>query len=103
MAEIDKIIRSITERQKNLSPELKSLQEELQATYELNYLESGVIDRGYYTSFTKVLDKYKLFFTKYIISEEEHVDYGVLIKIPIVDIFNNQDNKRIFIFPKIVK
>jgi hypothetical protein len=98
MGEIDKLFKSILERQKSLPPELKLLQEELQSAYETNYLESGVIDRGYYTSFNNVLQR---FGAKYILSEEEYVENGKLIKVPIVDIIGSQDSKRLFILPKI--
>ena len=100
--ELSNLIRSINNRQSLLSPELKSLQSELEMVYEKNKLESGVIDRGYFTAFNVILERYRQNKTisQFMISEEEYVDNDKLVKIPVVDIQNNFDNRRLFILPK---
>jgi hypothetical protein len=100
--ELTHLLTNIKERQSLLSPELKSLQSELEMVYEKNQLESGVIDRGYFTSFNEILDRYRKSktITRFMVSEEEYVDNGKLFKIPVVDIQDNFDNRRLFILPK---
>lgn len=100
--ELSNLIKSIKGRQSLLSPELISLQSELEMIYEKNKLESGVIDRGYFTAFNVILDRYRKSraITHFMISEEEYVDNGKIVKIPVIDIQNDFDNKRLFILPK---
>lgn len=102
--ELRHLLTNIKDRQGLLSPELKSLQSELEMAYEKNALESGVIDRGYFSSFNIILERYRQsrVLNQFMISEEEYVDNGRLIKIPVVDIVSGFDNKRLFILPKSV-
>jgi hypothetical protein len=51
MEQLSKILEYVSLRNKLLTPELKEIQERLIEIYETNHLESGVIDRGYYTDF----------------------------------------------------
>ena len=92
-------------RQRNLTDSVIQLKQALEDVYERNYHEAGVIDRGYYTSFNNVLNQWKGvgIFDRFMVSEEEIVDGGNLIKIPVIDLFKNGDNKRIFIISKILK
>jgi len=98
------LLTNIKDRQSLLKPELKALQSELEIIYEKNALESGVIDRGYFSSFNLILDRYResLIISQFMVSEEEYVDNGRLIKIPVVDILTGFDNRRLFILPKSV-
>ena len=102
--ELRQLISNIKSRQGLLNDDLKSLQSELEMTYERNALESGVIDRGYFTSFNMVLERYRQMrkISQFMVSEEEYVDNGRLVKIPVVDITSGFDNKRLFILPKSV-
>lgn len=100
--ELSNLIRSIRDRQSLLAPELKSLQSELEIIYENNAHESGVIDRGYYTSFNNLLSKYRgNLLLNFMVSEDEYSYNGTLIKIPVVDVTDiNNNNRRIFILTK---
>jgi hypothetical protein len=102
--ELKHLLTNIKDRQSLLNPELKSLQSELEIIYEKNALESGVIDRGYFSSFNVILDRYqeRRIISQFMVSEEEYVDNGKLVKIPVVDIFTGFDNRRLFILPKSV-
>ena len=102
--ELRHLLTNIKDRQSLLSPELKSLQSELEMVYEKNALESGVIDRGYFSSFNVILERYRQsrVLSQFMVSEEEYVDNNQLVKIPVVDIVSGFDNKRLFILPKSV-
>lgn len=98
-------LNSIVNRQNLLGENFLDLKKSLEDVYEVNSREAGVIDRGYYTSFQLVLNKWRGsgMFDRFALSEEEIVDGGNLIKIPVVDLFKNGDNKRIFIISNHLK
>ncbi len=97
--ELSNLIRSIRDRQSLLSPELKALQSELEIIYQNNSHESGVIDRGYYTSFNNLLSQYRgSLLLSFMVSEDEYTHDGILVRIPVVDVTDiNNNNRRIFI------
>lgn len=104
MENLKQLFKNILDRQKMLSPELKSLQSELEMIYEKNAMESGVIDRGYFSAFEQLLRQYRDVgkLGQYMITEEEYVSNGNLVKVPVVDLSINRENKRLFILPKSV-
>ena len=104
MENLKHLFKNILDRQKILSPELKSLQSELEIVYEKNSMEAGVIDRGYFSAFDQILRNYQEVnkIKQYMFTEEEYVSDGVLVKVPVVDLFTNGESKRLFILPKSV-
>lgn len=100
--DLSNLVKSIKDRQSLLTPELKVLQSELEVVYENNALESGVIDRGYYTAFNRLLNQYRgVLLLNFMVSEDEYSYNGTLVKIPVVDVTDmNNNSKRIFILPK---
>ena len=104
MENINHILKNILDRQKMLSPELKGIKNQLEMAYERNALESGVIDRGYFTSFHQILNENRHIVGRFMVSEEQYTDNrnGMLIKIPVVDVMsmNTMESQRIFILPK---
>ena len=105
MSKIGRAIHNYLLRQQLLPQELRALQMELQQVYEINKTESGVIDRGYYTAFSGVLERYRMggLFERWAISEEQHEEGGFLAKIPVIDVIKSNENKRLFVIPQDVK
>lgn len=95
-------LNSLNLRNGILNENLTNLRLILEDSYERDQLEAGVIDRGYYTSFNGVLNKWRSSgeFDRFMLSEEQIVDGSNLVKIPVVDLFKNGDSKRIFIISK---
>ncbi len=104
MNNLQKIIQYVESRNRILTPELKLLQSELESIFEKNILEAGVINPGYFSYFVPVLNKYigTKTIDRFHISEDGHQDglTGQSIKIPVVDVFHNNLNYRIFILPQ---
>lgn len=102
---IKSYLNSISSRQGLLDENFTKLRESLENVYESNSFEAGVIDRGYYSSFNNVLTQWRSsgLYDRFMLSEEQIVDGGTLVKIPVVDLFKNGDNKRIFIISKSLK
>lgn len=106
MENLKHYFNNIQLRNKILPSELKQLQSELELVFEKNIQEAGVINPGYFSYFTPVLEEYKnnlRFISSYHISEEQFSDSftGKLIRVPIVDIFSydSTKNHRIFVVP----
>ena len=101
MDNINNLIRNITQRQEMLSDELKWIKGELEKIYNRQSLESGVIDRGYFTSFNEFLSQNRHIVGRYMISEEQYTNgvNGQILKLPVVDVMNGMETKRIFILP----
>ena len=98
------LIESIRDRQKMLSPELVKLQDEIREAYDKNIGDAGVITPGYFDSFYPILENYRFngIISKYMIYEEEYVNGGRLLKIPVIDLSlkNQHSSTRLFILPK---
>lgn len=95
------LIRSINERQKHLSSDLKRLKLDLEFAFENTKNEAGVINQGYYSIFSNILESYKngKVISKWFISEESYVHNNDIIKIPVVDVSigDEYSNTRIFV------
>lgn len=91
---IDRIIASIVQRNLLLPEYLLDIKSQLEIAYDKNALESGVINRGYYEAFSIILRQLN---TPFHIQEEQYTHGGRILKIPVVDIFYNNANTRIFI------
>ena len=96
-------LKNIQSRNRMLTPILVSLQSDLVDIFNNSVSEAGVIVPGYFSYFIPVLEKYRNgnFISKYHISEEEYSDSytGKLLKIPVVDVYtdDNSYSTRIFV------
>jgi hypothetical protein len=102
MDNINNVIRNINHRQRLLSVDLKWIKNELEKIYDKMALESGVIDRGYFGSFNDFLSQNRHIVGRFMVSEEQYTDgtNGQILKVPIVDVMNGVETKRIFIIPQ---
>jgi hypothetical protein len=104
MNNLQKILQYVEIRNRILTPELRILQSELESVLEKNILEAAVINPGYFSHFVPVLNNYigNRIIDRFHISEDGHQDglTGQSIKIPVVDVFHNNLNYRIFILPQ---
>ena len=98
-----RLIDRIESRNKNLSPELKEIQIELQSVFQKKILSAGVLQPGNFNDFYPILEKYKSFgiISRYMVTEEEHTNDDKFYKIPVIDIIKvgEQSNSRIFLLP----
>ena len=106
MNKLNQIYNNLQLRNKNITEPLKSLKAELESCFSEKLQEAGVIDRGYYSYFLPILEKYRVakLITKFHITEEQYTDSysGNLIKVPCVDLFATEDQTssiRLFITP----
>jgi hypothetical protein len=104
MNNLQKIISYVEVRNKILTPELKLLQYELEKSLEKNILEAAVINQGYFSHFLPILNNFtsNKIIDRFHISEDGHQDgiSGKSLKIPVVDVFHNNANYRIFVLPQ---
>ena len=100
---MNKLFNLIKSRNDILNSDLKSIQKDLQDTFQKKILSAGVLQPGYFNDFYPILEFYKnqKIITSYHISEEEHTDNGIFFKVPVIDIIrpNEQSNNRIFLSP----
>ena len=98
-----RLVDHIGNRNKLLTPELQSIQEELQSVFQKKLLSAGVMQPGYFNDFYPILERYRNsgHISRYMISEEEHTQAGNLYKIPVIDVtkVEEQSNSRIFLLP----
>jgi hypothetical protein len=105
MENLKHYFRNIQLRNKMLTPDLKKLQAQLEMAFESNIQEAGVINPGYFSYFTPILEEFKnaKVISTYHISEEQFSDSysGKLVKVPVVDLFSSDrsSNHRIFVLP----
>lgn len=105
MENLKHYFKNIELRNKILTPELKGLQAQLELAFENNILEAGVITPGYFSYFQPILENYRnqRIISRYHITEDQFSDSftGKLIKIPVVDIYSNENasSTRIFVVP----
>jgi hypothetical protein len=104
MNNLQKILQYVETRNRILTPELRILQSELESVLEKNILEAGVINPGYFSYFVPVLNNWisSKMIERFHVSEDGHQDglTGQSIKIPVVDVFHNNSNYRIFVLPQ---
>jgi hypothetical protein len=104
MNNLQKILQYVETRNRILTPELRLLQSELESVLQRNILEAGVINPGYFSYFVPVLNHWiaSKVIERFHVSEDGHQDglTGKSIKIPVVDVFHNNSNYRIFILPQ---
>jgi hypothetical protein len=104
MNNLQRILQYIEVRNRILTPELKTLQSELETVLEKVILEAGVINPGYFSYFVPVLNNWisSKIIERFHISEDGHQDglTGQSIKIPVVDVFHDNSNYRIFVLPQ---
>ncbi len=97
--------KNIELRNKMLTPELKNLKMALETAFHNNILEAGVITPGYFSYFTPILENFRNqgIISRFHITEEQFSDSytGKLIKIPVVDLYSNDNSSstRIFVTP----
>jgi hypothetical protein len=98
-----RLVDQIENRNKLLTSELQSIQQELQSVFQKKLLSAGVMQPGYFNDFYPILERYKNIglISRYMISEEEHTNDGHFYKIPVIDlnITGQQSNSRIFLSP----
>jgi hypothetical protein len=103
MNNLRQILNFVETRNRILSPELKSIQHELESVLERYIMEAGVINPGYFSYFLPVLNNWvdSRVIERYHISEEGYSDglSGKYIKIPVIDVFVKDNSSRIFILP----
>jgi len=94
----EQLFNSLKSRNQILESDIVNLKEDLFVVFS-NNTDAGVVDRGYYTSFNRVLEKYRSFglISKWMLSEDEYVIDGDLIKIPVVDVTVKTGNRRLFV------
>ncbi len=104
MKNFQRILQYVEARNVMLTPELKLIQSELESVLEKYILDAGVINPGYFSYFVPILNKFigSKIIERFHISEDGHQDglTGQSIKIPVVDVFHNNSNYRIFVLPQ---
>lgn len=94
----EQLFSSLKSRNQRLESDIVNLKEDLFVVFS-NNTDAGIVDRGYYTAFNRVLEKYRSFgiISKWMLSEDEYVIDGDLVKIPVVDVTVKTGNQRLFV------
>lgn len=94
----EQLFSSLKSRNQRLESDIVNLKEDLFVVFS-NNTDAGIVDRGYYTEFNRVLEKYRSFgiISKWMLSEDEYVIDGNLVKIPVVDVTVKTGNQRLFV------
>ena len=102
MQSIDQLVQMMKIREGLLTPSLKSLQQELESEYDKQKHAGGVVVPGHFSYLSNILERARMrrVISEFMLTQEEYVNDGNLISIPVVDVRVNSNNFRIFIISK---
>ena len=102
MRNINQLFENMKIRESMLTPSLKNLKSDLESEYEKQKNAGGVIMPGHFSYLSSILERAKSnrIINEFLITQEEYVSNGNLIKIPVVDVNVDYNNYRIFVISK---